>query len=65
MRFIKKVLAIGSTALMLLSAVAHAVTEVQWWHAMGGVNGERVDNIASDFNASQSQYKIHFFQHPL
>ena len=58
MRFIKKVLAIGSTALMLLSAAAHAVTEVQWWHAMGGVNGERVDKIASDFNASQSQYKI-------
>ena len=58
MRFIKKVLAIGSTTLMLLSAAAHAVTEVQWWHAMGGVNGERVDKIASDFNASQSQYKI-------
>ena len=48
MRFIKKVLAIGSTTLMLLSAAAHAVTEVQWWHAMGGVNGERVDKIASD-----------------
>ncbi len=58
MRFIKKVLAIGSTTLMLLSAAAHAVTEVQWWHAKGGVNGERVDKIASDFNASQSQYKI-------
>ena len=58
MRFIKKVLAIGSTSLMFLCAAAHAVTEVQWWHAMGGVNGERVDKIASDFNASQSQYKI-------
>jgi sn-glycerol 3-phosphate transport system substrate-binding protein len=35
-----------------------AATEVQWWHAMGGVNGERVNKIAADFNATQSDYKI-------
>ncbi|WP_457573947.1 sn-glycerol-3-phosphate ABC transporter substrate-binding protein UgpB [Desulfolithobacter sp.] len=35
-----------------------AVTEIQWWHAMGGVNGERVNKIASDFNATQSEYKV-------
>jgi sn-glycerol 3-phosphate transport system substrate-binding protein len=40
------------------SASALAVTEVQWWHAMGGVNGERVNKIAADFNATQSDYKI-------
>jgi sn-glycerol 3-phosphate transport system substrate-binding protein len=40
------------------SASALAVTEVQWWHAMGGVNGERVNKIASDFNATQSEYKV-------
>ena len=40
------------------SASALAVTEVQWWHAMGGVNGERVNKIAADFNASQSEYKV-------
>jgi sn-glycerol 3-phosphate transport system substrate-binding protein len=35
-----------------------AATEIQWWHAMGGVNGERVNKIASDFNATQSEYKV-------
>jgi sn-glycerol 3-phosphate transport system substrate-binding protein len=40
------------------SASALAVTEVQWWHAMGGVNGERVNKIADDFNATQSDYRI-------
>jgi sn-glycerol 3-phosphate transport system substrate-binding protein len=36
------------------SISALAATEVHWWHAMGGVNGERVDKIAADFNATQS-----------
>jgi len=40
------------------SVSALAATEVQWWHAMGGVNGERVDKIAADFNATQSEYKV-------
>ena len=25
-----------------VSYAANAATEIQWWHAMGGVNGERV-----------------------
>lgn len=37
---------------------AQAAVEVQWWHAMGGVNGERVNKIANDFNATQSDYKV-------
>ncbi len=40
------------------AATALAATEVQWWHAMGGVNGERVNKIATDFNATQSDYKV-------
>ncbi len=40
------------------SVSAMAATEIQWWHAMGGVNGERVNKIASDFNATQSDYKV-------
>ncbi len=45
---------------MLASAasMAMAQTEVQWWHAMGGANGERVNKIAEDFNAMQSDYKL-------
>lgn len=43
-----------------LSAVAPAVaaTEIQWWHAMQGELGREVERLASDFNASQSEYKI-------
>ena len=40
------------------ATTAMAETEVQWWHAMGGLNGERVDKIAADFNATQSDYKV-------
>ncbi len=39
-------------------SMAFAETEIQWWHAMGGTNGERVNKIAEDFNASQSDYKV-------
>ena len=37
---------------------AHAVVEVQWWHAMGGALGDWVGDLAKNFNASQSDYKI-------
>src|SRR5262249_55718750 len=39
------------------SAAADPI-ELQWWHAMTAVNGERVNKLAADFNASQSDYKI-------
>ncbi|MGR3621655.1 sn-glycerol-3-phosphate ABC transporter substrate-binding protein UgpB [Pseudophaeobacter sp.] len=48
-----------STAILAATATtAFAETEVQWWHAMGGANGERVNKIAEDFNASQDAYKV-------
>ncbi|MEX3927267.1 sn-glycerol-3-phosphate ABC transporter substrate-binding protein UgpB [Paraburkholderia sp. BR10936] len=37
---------------------AHAATEIQFWHAMESQLGERVNAIAEQFNASQSEYKI-------
>jgi len=46
----------GFTALSTLQAFA--VTEIQWWHAMGGELGTKLEQIANDFNASQSDYKI-------
>jgi sn-glycerol 3-phosphate transport system substrate-binding protein len=49
---------IAGALLTAACAAAQAVTEVSWWHAMGGVNGERVNKIAADFNASQSEYKV-------
>jgi len=54
---IKKLL-LATSALALGMSTAYAQTEIQWWHAMGGANGERVDKIAADFNATQSDYAI-------
>jgi sn-glycerol 3-phosphate transport system substrate-binding protein len=40
-------------------AAAHAdPIELQWWHAMTSVNGDRINKIAADFNAMQSDYKV-------
>lgn len=49
--------AAGLTALMTATA-AHAATEITFWHAMSGQLGETVNQMAKDFNASQSEYKI-------
>jgi sn-glycerol 3-phosphate transport system substrate-binding protein len=49
----------GALALAaLMSGPAHAQTEVQWWHSMGGALGEWVNDLAKDFNASQKDYKV-------
>ncbi|GAB4088621.1 type 2 periplasmic-binding domain-containing protein [Hydrogenophaga soli] len=42
----------------LMASSAHAQTEIQWWHSMGGALGEWVNDLAKDFNASQKDYKI-------
>ncbi|MBO0333838.1 sn-glycerol-3-phosphate ABC transporter substrate-binding protein UgpB [Sneathiella sp. CAU 1612] len=56
--FKKLVLPAALAAFMSGTGVASAVTEIQWWHAMGGTNGERVNKIAEDFNATQSDFKV-------
>ena len=48
-------------ALALASAfslAAQAQTEIQWWHSMTAVNGEWVNDLAKEFNASQKDYRI-------
>ena len=47
-----------TTALAFAASPAHAVTEIQWWHAMTGPNNDVVVKLANDFNATQSDYKI-------
>ena len=37
---------------------ALAQVEIQWWHSMTAVNGEWVNDLAKDFNASQKDYKV-------
>src|SRR4051795_4459676 len=43
---------------LALASPAHAVTELQWWHAMTGGNNDIVNKLAEEFNASQPDYKI-------
>jgi sn-glycerol 3-phosphate transport system substrate-binding protein len=43
---------------LLAPAPAAAKTEITFWHAMTGVLGERVGEIASKFNASQGDYEV-------
>ena len=41
-----------------IGAAAQAQTEIYWWHAMSGALGDWVHELASDFNASQNEYKV-------
>jgi sn-glycerol 3-phosphate transport system substrate-binding protein len=54
-RFVRAALAV---ALFGASVAAQAQTEIQWWHSMTGALGERVNEIANGFNASQKDYKV-------
>src|SRR6266851_3908325 len=47
-----------AVTLALSATPAHAVIEIQWWHAMTGGNNDVVNKLAEDFNASQSDYKV-------
>jgi sn-glycerol 3-phosphate transport system substrate-binding protein len=40
------------------SNAAQAQVEIQWWHSMTGALGDKVNEIANGFNASQKEYKI-------
>jgi len=42
----------------VIATPAAAVTEFQWWHAMGGELGQKLEKIANDFKPSQPDYKI-------
>ncbi len=59
MSIMKKLIVPATLAALAGStAIANAATEIHWWHAMGGTNGDRVNKIADDFNKSQSEYKV-------
>jgi sn-glycerol 3-phosphate transport system substrate-binding protein len=42
----------------LFAPAAHAQTEIQWWHSMGGALGEKLNALAAKFNESQKDYKV-------
>ncbi len=51
-------IATAALAASLFSANAYAQVEIQWWHSMQGALGDKVNELANGFNASQKEYKI-------
>ena len=43
---------------ILGAPAAQAQTEIQWWHSMGGALGEKLNALATRFNASQKEYTV-------
>ena len=56
--FVGGLLAAAMTAGIVAPSFAQQRTEIQFWHAMGGVLGERVDEIVKRYNASQTKYTV-------
>jgi len=55
----RSILSAGTAAVVALAAHgAAAQTKIEWWHAMGGELGQKVEQIAAGFNASQSGYQV-------
>ncbi|MEO5692459.1 MAG: sn-glycerol-3-phosphate ABC transporter substrate-binding protein UgpB [Usitatibacter sp.] len=48
----------AALAFGIVSTVAQAQTEIQFWHSMGGALGDKVASLAEQFNKSQNQYKV-------
>jgi len=53
-----RTVALVAAAVLVSPSAALAKTELQWWHAMTAVLGERVNDIATKFNASQNDYEV-------
>ena len=45
-------------ALAVAATGAQAQTEIHFWHSMGGALGDKVNELANKFNASQKDYKV-------
>ena len=52
--------AAGIAVLLLLSSIgpARAAIEIQWWHAMQNELKRLLEQLATDFNGTQSEYKV-------
>lgn len=50
--------ALSTLALVASLSAAEAQTDIQWWHAMGGELGAKLEEIVAGYNASQSDYRI-------
>ena len=53
-----RIFSASAIALIASLSAANAATEIQWWHAMGGELGAKLEEIARNFNESQTDYVI-------
>jgi len=59
MNFKRSAICVATAALVGgVAGSAGAATEIQWWHAHGGALGERVNEIADNFNRVQGDFKL-------
>ena len=49
---------VAAFAALSLAAPVRAATDIAWWHAMSGELGRQLEKLASDFNASQPDYRV-------
>src|SRR5262245_9523379 len=47
-----------ATGFLLAATPAFAQAEIQFWHAMAGEMGQRVQKLADDYNATQKEFKV-------
>lgn len=57
-KMVAATVAVSALAALGFAGTASAKTQIQWWHAMGGALGERVEEITANFNRSQSEYEL-------
>jgi sn-glycerol 3-phosphate transport system substrate-binding protein len=60
LRLLQTIAVLAALALvsLVLASPARAATDIQLWHAMSGELGRQLEKLATDFNASQSDYRI-------
>ncbi len=46
------------SAALSFPLAAHAQTKIEWWHAMGGELGQKLEEIVAGFNKSQDEYEV-------
>jgi sn-glycerol 3-phosphate transport system substrate-binding protein len=57
-RVILRAVALAAIAASLATGTAGAATNIQWWHAMPGELGRRLESVVAEFNGSQDDYRI-------
>jgi sn-glycerol 3-phosphate transport system substrate-binding protein len=48
----------GAALAVAWTGTVQAAGEIQWWHAMSGELGRKLESLTADFNSSQAEYKV-------